>query len=142
MFTPMGLDRGRARQILAPRRPSELAGPHDERIVEQPARFEIGNECRDRTIGLGTRLRKCLANIAVMIPPAHRDLHESDANLTKPPCEQTRAGVLIGRLFPHALAIERLGRLAGEAHFATMSARGDIFVADSLNWRMQRLVKR
>lgn len=30
----------------------------------------------------------------------------------------------------------------GEAHFLALSAREDIYVADTLNWRVQKLVKK
>ncbi len=39
----------------------------------------------------------------------------------------------------------KVGKAAGEfgeAHYLTMSAQGDIFVADTLNWRVQRYVRK
>ena len=30
----------------------------------------------------------------------------------------------------------------GEAHYLALSARGDIYVADTLNWRVQKFVKK
>ncbi len=30
----------------------------------------------------------------------------------------------------------------GEAHYIAVSAKGDIYVADTLNWRVQKFVKK
>ena len=38
---------------LRDRHPAELAVPDDQRRIEQPARFQIGEQSGDRKIGLG-----------------------------------------------------------------------------------------
>jgi hypothetical protein len=30
----------------------------------------------------------------------------------------------------------------GEAHFLAVSAKGDVFIADTLNWRVQKFVRK
>ena len=43
-------------------------------------------------------------------------------------------------LFNIGVALGRLGRY-GEAHYIAVSARDEVFVADTLNWRVQKYVK-
>ncbi len=112
VFAAVRLDRRGAREILAPGRAAEFAGPDDQRVVQQAAGLEVGNQGRDRLVGLGATLGQRIADIAVMVPAADRNLDEAHARLAEPPRQQAGAGVLVGWLLSHAIPIERLGRLA------------------------------
>jgi len=57
------------------------------------------------------------------------------------------------QIMTHDLSGNVLGRMEGagngktlgkygEAHYIAMSPRGEVFVADTLNWRVQKYVKR
>ena len=75
------------------RRPAELAAPHDQRVVEQPALLEIGEQAVDRTVGLAAEVGQLLDDVlaeggAVSVPAAVVELDEANAALDEPAREQ------------------------------------------------------
>jgi hypothetical protein len=56
VFASVLLDRCGAAEVLAPRRAAKFAAPHDERVFEQAARFEILEQRSDGLVGLRAEL--------------------------------------------------------------------------------------
>ena len=71
--------------------------PHDKRRVQEPARFQVGQQAGNGEIRLGSVLRVVLHQIGVCVPrvgvliteAALEELNESDAALHEPPSHQT-----------------------------------------------------
>ncbi len=89
------LDGRRATEVLTPWRAAKFAGPDDERVIEQAARFENLDQCHAWPIDLSASLRQRAADVAVVIPSAHRHLHETHARIAEPTREQARATVFV-----------------------------------------------
>ena len=104
---------------LRPRRPAELRGEHDQRLVEQAASFEIHQE---RANGLvhGTRQRLVVGLEPGMGIPCTRaaaavlDLDEAHASLNEPPGRQQLAPQLPAMRRLNPIQRLRLGRLPRE----------------------------
>ena len=107
VFASVLLDRRGAAEILAPWGAAKFTAPHDERVFEQAARFQILEQGGDRLIGLRTQLGQVAADIAVVIPAAHRHLHKAHAGLAEFARKQTGAGVPVGVLAVHAVKFSR-----------------------------------
>src|SRR5690348_2860331 len=56
--------------LFVKRRAAEFPAPDDERFFEEPARFEIGQQPRDRLVRDMAHLRVVAFKIRVRIPPA------------------------------------------------------------------------
>ena len=73
-------------------RPAKLAAPHNERLVEQSAGLQIGQQRGNRAIHRAATLRQVFAQAAMVIPDVVgrgvKELHEPHAALDQPPCEQ------------------------------------------------------
>ena len=87
----------RAVARLVHRRAAELAAPDDQRVVEQAALLEIGQQAVDRPVGLPAEMRQLLDDVlaergAVRVPAAMVELHEADAALDEPPRQQAVVG--------------------------------------------------
>ena len=72
---------------LAVDRATELAAPHDERVVEQPALLEVHDEGCRSLIGLLTLSHHAVGQIAVMVPVAVIELDKPHASLDESPRE-------------------------------------------------------
>jgi hypothetical protein len=62
----------------------ELAAPHDERVVEQTALLQIGEQAVYRPVGLAAQVRELFDNVfaerrAVRVPAAMIELNEADS---------------------------------------------------------------
>ena len=97
---PSGLWSRPCDALLEGRHAAELGGPDDQRVVEQPALLEIGEQRRgrlveDRAVDVVLRLER-LVPVPVADAFAHRvgaveELHEADAAFDQPPGEQAVA---------------------------------------------------
>ena len=102
-------DREDRAPVIAPgvlvdsRRAPHLAHPHDERLVEEPASFEVFDERRERAIETRHEVAEVLGVLDVGVPPAARcprdahcvDLHERDTGLDETPREENALTVSI-----------------------------------------------
>ncbi len=59
---------GLAVDHLDGRRPAELAAAEDQRLLEQPALLEVGQECRDRLVAVLGQLAVVLRDVVVAVP--------------------------------------------------------------------------
>ena len=96
------------------RRAAELAAPEHQRVVEQAARFQIGQQAGDRLVDLGGVLRVPLLQVAVLVPldlaVAVRDLHEPHAALDEPPGQQALPAEVLGHRVVEAVQLVRRRR--------------------------------
>ena len=103
--------------LLAHRRAAELAAPHHERLVEQAAGLEVGEQRGDgpvdRAAEPGVVGLDALMGIPLGAGPAV-ELHESDAAFDQPPPEQAQPPVRGGRLLVQAVQPVRRLRLLRE----------------------------
>src|SRR5207253_4787355 len=73
------------------RRAAKLAAPNDERILEQPALFQIHKQRADRLIALLSQLPVVDFQVIMAVPRlagAVPQLHEANAALDEPPSDQ------------------------------------------------------
>src|SRR5439155_21866502 len=89
-------------RVLRPGRPAEFARPDDQRLVEQPALFQVGDQARDRSVGLPAKGRVA-GDIVVGIPravaaPRMTNLTEADSALDEAPRDQAPLAEIV-RLF-------------------------------------------
>ena len=68
---------------------AELTAPEDERIVEQPALFEVLYQGGTGAIGVGGLFLNAFEDFAVMIPAFVEKLHEADPAFDEAAREQT-----------------------------------------------------
>ena len=102
-----------------PGRPAELGRPDDDRLVEQAALLQVGEQTGDRPVDLGTEADLAGAEIegqshAPAAVAAVEDLHEPDAAFDQPPARHCGPKVSSRLVEP----VERLRRrcLARELH--------------------------
>src|SRR5690606_34724235 len=79
-------------------RAAEFAAPDHESLIEQPALFEVFDECGGRLIRLLTLAADSAFDIAVVVPTAVVAVHETHAALNEAPREEAvvREGGLAG----------------------------------------------
>ena len=84
--------------FLDDRQPAEFAGADHQGRVQQAALLEIGQQCRDRLVGLAGKLAMIAGNVDVAVPAelvfhaAGENLHEPHAALDQPPRQQRLPG--------------------------------------------------
>src|SRR5262249_21110147 len=89
--------------VLGCRRAAELAAPDDQRRVEQAAPLQVGQQPGDGPVGL-ERLRAVVARqVAVGVPAAGPQLHETDAALDHAAGQQAERAELVGFLLADAV---------------------------------------
>ena len=127
----IGLDHGR---------PAELTAPDHQRVVEQPAPFQVLDQRRGGLIG-GAAVRLVVPHdVGVGVPALVIDVHEPDAPLDHPPGQQAgprerrlgRVGAVeIEGLLALLLEVHQLrgGRLQPEGHLVGGDPGGDLRVA-------------
>ena len=134
MFAAVFVDRSRAAEVLAPRRAAELAGPEHQRVFEQAALLQVLEQRGDGLIGLLAELGQVAADVAVMIPAVHRDLHEAHAGLAELASQQAGAAVLVaGSCRSDAVEVERglaLVREIDQLRRRGLHAEGEFHVLD------------
>ena len=87
----------RALGVLGGRLAAELAAPDDQRLVEQAAALEVGDQPGDRPVGVAGVLGVVGDEVGVGVPvvvvvgTAGVDLDEPDAALDQPPSDQALA---------------------------------------------------
>lgn len=104
--------------IVAPlhhRGSAELPAPDDDRVIEQPALFEIADEGGAWFVGFLTILLEATDKVAMLVPGFVEQLNEADAAFDQSPGEQTVRGVAGLSRFD-TVEIERFLRLPGEIH--------------------------
>ena len=69
-------------------RPSKFARPHDQRLVEKTAIFEISNQCRQRRIAFAGESLNTIKHLFMRVPAPQPDFHKRDARFNEPPSEQ------------------------------------------------------
>ena len=146
------------RAILTERRAAKLRRPHHERLVEQPALFQIPQQRADRLIDDGAIERQILLQLVVMIPRGVVDADEAHVALDEPAGHQTIAregfersdpATALGlgelaRIAVYAVRVQRLrlfigkirqlrrGELHARGQFVARNAAGDFGIADHL----------
>ena len=125
------------------RRAAELAAAEDERLLEQAALFQIGQEGRDRLVALLAERAMGAGDVVVAVPGLHvavEKLHEPDAALDQAAGDQQLPGLHAGAVHVanglrllldvegvgrrHLHAVGQLERLAIRASRSSSSARG------------------
>ena len=99
----------RSQAALAVNSAAKLAGPDDERVVQQTALFEIGDQRVAAAVSLLAKDRQRTGHVVVHVPAALVDLRKSHAAFSHPPGHQAVVGKGAG-LFG-VRAIEIPGRL-------------------------------
>ena len=109
----------RLADAFAGRRAAELAAPDQQRLVPQARALQIGDQRRDRLIGLAGVQAVVGDAVVVAVPgvfevaAAGIELHEADARSQQPPRDQALAAEVGG---------ERVGR--GRTSSASLASRG------------------
>ena len=86
---------------LGDRQAAELAAPDHQRLVEQPALVEVGQQAGDRLVGLAGELLVVPLDVGVAVPgelvvhAARVDLDEADAALDQAAGRQALAGDVV-----------------------------------------------
>ena len=93
---------------------SEFATPHDERVVEQAATFQVGDERGGSLVGLFALARDPAHDIAMLVPALMEKLDETDVALDEPPREQAVRSVGAGLFAVGAVELESFLGFAGE----------------------------
>ena len=75
---------------------AEFAHEHDERVIEQPARFQVTQQRRGRLIDVAALTAHIVGQTRVMIPAAVKELHKAHVALDHPAREQAVARVRAG----------------------------------------------
>ncbi len=121
---------------------AELAAPDDQRVVEQAALLEVGDQGRRRLVGVAALRCDLLGQVAVLVPAAMKELHEPHAPLAQPPGQQAVGGEGAGRARLGAVQLENVRRLVRHVgqlghrglhavgHLVLRDARGDLRVAE------------
>ena len=105
--------RGRELALRVHRAP-ELSAPQDQRLVEEAAALQVGEQRRLRLVDcLGLEL-DLARQVPVLVPAAHVELDEAHAALGEPPREQAVRREGAGRLHLRPVERERLLVLVGE----------------------------
>ena len=117
-------------RAVDPRRPAELPGADDDRLVQQPARVQVADQGGEGPV---QRRQEAVAErpevVAVRVPAADAQRHEPGAGLDQPPggerpLAQRRPAVGVAERLrlarqveggPDAVGVEELQRLAMEA---------------------------
>src|SRR5881392_3583132 len=105
--------------VLGVRRATELAAPHHQSVLQQPACFEIGDECGTRPVTVGAKCSMAFVMIGVRVPglvvliARVIDGHKADAVLDEPAGQQARTpergfAVQLPDRFRLAADVERL----------------------------------
>ena len=96
-------------------RAPEFAAPDDQRVFEQPARFEIRKQSGDRLVDFERVFRVSGFQAAVLIPfVTVRDLDEAHAAFGEAPRHQALPAEVLGRLLVEAVEFQGRGRFAGD----------------------------
>ncbi len=86
---------GRSGVGLSDRHAAKFPAPDDQRVVQQAALFEIGEQCRHWFIGAQAGFPHATLEIRMVVPDLSVDieLHKAHAALHQPPRHQTAAPV-------------------------------------------------
>src|SRR5262249_24242781 len=85
------------RDVLVVGTAAELAGPEHQRLFQQSAGMQIGEQSGDWPIHRGAGTRQRLADTLMVVPGPMRHLHEADPRLDKTPGQKTTLAERIGR---------------------------------------------
>ena len=103
---------------LSGRSTAKLTAPPDQRVVEHPALFEIGQESSDRQVHFASVLLVTVLQVGVLIPlhiaVAMTDLNEPHTRLGKSPSHQTHPSEIRVDWVVHPIELQRRRRFAGQ----------------------------
>ena len=101
---------------LRDRQTSKFAGPHYNRVFQQPALLEIFHQRGTGLIGPRTQPFQAFRVLAVRIPrlTAHKDLHEPDATFDQPPSQQAPLAIFFRFRSVETVHFSRGSRFTGE----------------------------
>ena len=113
---------------------AEFAAPEHERLVQQAAALQVGQQAGDRLVDRGAACRQLGADAGVVVPARRaEDLHEAHAAFDQPPGQQALLAERCGARFVEAVQpldgrrlrvdVEGLGRL--HLHAKRQFERGD-----------------
>ena len=131
-------------RVLGPGAAAELAGPHDERLVEHAALLQVADQAGDRLVGRPAERRMAL-HVAVRVPGSVAaagvaDLDEADAPFRQPACQEKLPAEVVGLLGADAVEIQhvpgfvreiddlRRRQLHPRGQFVSLSAGRDVRV--------------
>ena len=95
-------------------RSPELTAPDHQRVFQQPAGLQVGEEGRGGAVGVAALRFDLLGQVDVLVPAAVIELHEPHVAFDQPAREQTVRGERPGLLRVCAVELERRFRLFGE----------------------------
>ena len=109
---------------LRRRRAAELAGPDDQRLVEQAAGLEILQQRGDRLVDLARLAQRAGVRVVVVVPvlavaAAGDDLHETHAALDQPAGDQAARAEVARDVVVEAVELSR--RVASRCVMSTAS---------------------
>ena len=124
-----------ARQFaLAVDRAAELAAPDDQRIVQQPALLQILDQRLAGLIDVAALVRQIAGDIAMLVPAAMKDLHESHIAFGHPASQQATGGKRARLLHIRSVHIEnvlRFVRDVGQFGHRSLHAKGHFVLGDA-----------
>src|ERR1051325_1495123 len=92
-------------------RAAELAAPDDERVLQQTALLEVGEQRGDGLVHCGTTRSEAAAQSLVMIPALMANLDEAHAGLGEAARHEALLAETVGRARADAIGLERGGGL-------------------------------
>ena len=99
---------------------AELARPDHQGLIQQPATLQVGQEGRDRLVGLAAMAFVVLVDVTVGVPglfavtAARINLDEPDPTLDQPPCQQATPAESLGPRIVQAIEPLGIRRFARE----------------------------
>lgn len=95
MLSTVFLYRRGAAEILTPGCATELSRPKHQSILKQSSLFQILEQSGNWLIGLFAESREIAANVAVMVPAVHGNLHKPHARFAEFPSKETCATMFV-----------------------------------------------
>src|SRR5262245_50436903 len=92
-------------RILSRGRAAELTAPNHERLIQQTARFQIGEQSSNRFVACARIFFVIALQVAMRVPSALYELDETHAAFDEPPRDQTVRSVLRGLLVVEAIKL-------------------------------------
>ena len=99
---------------LGGRLAAELAAEEHQRLVQQPALFQVGEQRGGRLVDGPAAVDQPLVQVVVVVPARLADLDEPHAGLAQSAGHQALAGERAGRAGLHAVGVQHGLRLVGD----------------------------
>src|ERR1043166_8281531 len=97
--------------------PPEFTAPDDQRLVEQPALLEVGDQSVAGLVDIFALTPDAIGQTAMMVPTGMIELNEADVALAQTPSEQTIRGKSTGLLRLWPVERQDTRRLLGNVHY-------------------------